>query len=214
MEHNNTHSNSQTLTEADFPAMNRFYRANLINSLSGFKSTNLVGTVSSQGIPNLAVFSQVFHLGANPALMGMLVRPDSVPRHTLTNLLETGSFTLNHLRPEFFEAAHQTSANYEGSEFDACGFTPEFSGKLAAPYVRESTVKIGLEFRERVDLAINGTVLVIGAVVEIRFPADCLQPDGYLDLEKAGTVTGSGLDGYHVTQRLARLPYARPERKA
>ena len=157
-----------TITDTDIAAMEQFYRTNLINSLSGFKSVNLVGTINPQGVTNLAVFSQVFHLGAHPALMGMIVRPDSVPRHTLANLLETGSFTLNHLRADFYRQAHQTSASYAGSEFEACGFTPWFSEKIAAPYVRESSVKIGLAFRERIDLAINGTVMIIGEVVEIR----------------------------------------------
>jgi len=67
--------------------MEKGYRTNFINSLSGFKSLNMVGTINPEGKTNLAVFSQVFHLGANPALMGMIVRPDSVPRHTLTNML-------------------------------------------------------------------------------------------------------------------------------
>lgn len=202
-----------TITDIDMAAMERFYRSNLINSLSGFKSVNLVGTIHPQGMTNLAVFSQVFHLGAKPVLMGMIVRPDSVPRHTLANLLETGSFTLNHLRADFYRQAHQTSANYAGSEFEACGFTPWFSEKIAAPYVREASVKIGLVFRERIDLAINGTVLIIGEVVEVRVPADCLLPDGYLDIEKAGTLTSSGLDGYHTTTRLSRLTYAKPDRE-
>lgn len=205
--------NTQTFAATDFPAMDKFYRTNLINSLSGFKSINLVGTINRQGLTNLAIFSQIFHLGANPALMGILVRPDTVPRHTLANLQETGSFTLNHIRPEFYQQAHQTSADYEGSEFDSCGFTAEFSGKISAPYVKESVVKIGLEFRERVDLTINGTILIIGAVVEVILPRDCLLPDGYLDIEKAGTLTGSALDGYHTTQRLARLSYAKPGRQ-
>ena len=37
-----------------------------------------------------------------------------------------------------------------------------------------------------------------------------LDEDGYLDIEAAGTVAVSGLDGYHRATRLARLPYAKP----
>lgn len=199
-------------TETDFPSMEKQFRTNLINALSGFKSVNLVGTLNKQGLTNLAIFSQIFHVGANPPLMGMLVRPDSVPRHTLTNLLETGFYTFNNILPEFYRAAHQTSARYEGSEFDACGFTPEFSSIHPAPYVRESSIKIGLKFAEKHDLAINGTILVIGSVIEISCPSDCLAEDGYLDIEKAQSITCSGLDSYHTTQRLSRLPYAKPKK--
>jgi flavin reductase (DIM6/NTAB) family NADH-FMN oxidoreductase RutF len=197
-------------TESDFPRMEKQFRTNLINALSGFKSVNLVGTANAQGMTNLAVFSQVFHVGANPPLMGMLIRPDSVPRHTLSNLLETGFYTFNNILPGFYQAAHQTSARYAVSEFEACGFTPEFSQHHPAPYVRESSVKIGLRFVEKHELAVNGTIMVIGGVVEIICPDGCVAEDGYLDIEKAGSITCSGLDGYHTTQQLARLPYAKP----
>jgi hypothetical protein len=36
-------------------------------------------------------------------------------------------------------------------------------------------------------------------------------PDGFVDLEKAGTLTCSGLDSYHKTARIARLSYAKPD---
>ncbi|MCU0451440.1 MAG: flavin reductase [Bernardetiaceae bacterium] len=196
---------------ADLAQMEKQFRTNFVNSLSGFKSVNLVGTISSAGVTNLAIFSQVFHVGANPALLGLLVRPDSVRRDTLANLLATGYFTLNHIRPEFYQAAHQTSARYEGSEFEAAGLAPEFTALHPAPYVAQAHVKLGLQFRERVDLAINGTVLVVGEVVEARVRQDCIATDGWVDLEKAGSITCSGLDSYHTTQALGRLAYAKPD---
>jgi flavin reductase (DIM6/NTAB) family NADH-FMN oxidoreductase RutF len=199
-----------TFTASDIAGMERFYRANLINSLSGFKSANLVGTVSGVGETNLAIFSQVFHVGANPPLIGMLVRPDSVERHTLRNLLDTGYFTLNHVHESFYRQAHQTSARYEVSEFEACGFTAQFTNTLPAPYVAEAQVKIGLQLAQRTDITLNGTILIIGQILEVVMPEDCLLGDGYLDIEKAGTITASALDGYHSTQQLSRLAYAKP----
>ncbi|MFT6737257.1 MAG: flavin reductase (DIM6/NTAB) family NADH-FMN oxidoreductase RutF, partial [Kangiellaceae bacterium] len=58
-------------------------RANFINSLSGFKSANLIGTQSIEGVNNLSMVSSVFHVGANPPLIGMLIRPHTVKRDTL-----------------------------------------------------------------------------------------------------------------------------------
>lgn len=197
---------------ADIEQMEKQFRTNFINSLSGFKSVCLVGTQNRAGITNLAIFSQIFHVGANPALAGMLVRPDSVRRDTLNNLQETGYFTLNHIRAEFYKKAHQTAARYDVSEFEAVGLTPYYTDTVKAPYVAESHVRIGLSFAERHDLAINGTILIIGKVEEVFAPADCIAPDGYLDIEKAGTITCSSLDSYHVTRRLARLSYAKPDR--
>lgn len=61
-------------------AMDKRYRANLINSVTGYKSANLIGTVSQEGTENLAVFSSVTHLGSNPAMLGFIMRPITVPR--------------------------------------------------------------------------------------------------------------------------------------
>lgn len=195
----------------DFPYLDKYFRRNLINCLSGFKSLNLVGSKGKDEQLNLAPFSQIIHVGATPALMGMLVRPDSVPRHTLTNILETGYYTFNHVKEEFFKEAHQCSARYEQSEFEATGIEPYFSDEHPAPYVKEASLKVGLKFEERQDLKINGTIFIIGSVIEIIIPEDCLNTDGYIDIEKAGSLTCSGLDAYHVTQRLARLSYAKPD---
>ncbi len=51
--------------------------------------------------------------------------------------------------------------------------------------------------------------MVIGEIKNIYFPENCLQEDGYLDIEKAGTITCSGLDSYHLSNRMSRLAYAK-----
>ena len=53
----------------DLAQMEKRYRAQLINSLSGIKSANLVGTINKDRQTNLSIVSSVFHLGADPALM-------------------------------------------------------------------------------------------------------------------------------------------------
>lgn len=188
-------------------------RAAFMNSLSGFKSASLIGTIDKQGNTNLAIFSSVIHIGSNPALVGFINRPDSARRHTLENILETNCFTINHIHQDIYKKAHQTSARYakDVSEFKATGLATEFSSHLQAPYVKESRIKYGLELVERHDLKINGTVLVIGKVIEIIIPENCLQPHGAVNIEMAETVAISGLDSYHSTNRLSRLTYAKPE---
>ncbi len=190
------------------------YRAAFINALGGFKSVVLVGTANGLGQTNLAIFNSLFHLGANPPLCGLIVRPDSVERHTLHNCLETGQYTLNHIQESFYEQAHQTSARYaqDESEFDAVGLTPYYHNGFKAPAVKESAVQMGLELKEKLDLAINGTVLLIGQIQWVNLPDACVGEDGFIDLERAGTITCSGLDSYHTTKKLGRLSYAKPDK--
>ncbi|MEL7340134.1 MAG: flavin reductase [Bacteroidota bacterium] len=201
----------QTLRKADIQALPKEYRRNLINSLSGFKSLCLAGTIDREGQTNLSLISSVIHVGASPPLMGMLMRPHVVPRHTIENIEATHHFTLNHVREDFFEEAHQTSARYpkEVSEFEATGLKEEYTENFPAPYVLESSVKIGLRFVERHFITSNATQLIVGEVVELRLPKIGIMPDGFIDLEKLGTITVSGLDSYHTTHSIRRLPYAR-----
>ncbi|MBA2612154.1 MAG: flavin reductase [Bacteroidetes bacterium] len=197
---------------SDILAFEQRYRATLINSLGGFKSLVLIGTVNPTGKTNLAVFNSLFHLGANPPLFGFIVRPDSSDRHTLSNILSTLEFTVNHVHENFYKQAHQTSARYNAStsEFDSTGLTPEYRGGHTAPFVKESKIQIAADFVRKVDLIENGTSLIIAQIKSISVPQDCLLTDGFVDLEKAGSLTCSGLDSYHSTKKIARLTYAKP----
>lgn len=198
-------------TQTDIEQLEQRMRARLINSLSGFKSVNLIGTQNLEGETNLSIVSSVFHLGASPALMGMIIRPDVVPRDTLSNIKALGEFTINHVSTDFWHQAHQTSARYESSvsEFEQVGLNAEYIEGVSAPFVQESRVKLALTLREINTLNINGTILVIGEVKHILLPSDSLKEDGYVDIEAAGTVSVSGLDCYHDTNRLGRLAYAK-----
>lgn len=200
------------LTYTQIMQMEQRERAHLINSVGGFKSVCLIGTVDEAGQTNLAIFNSIVHIGANPPLISFIMRPDSVERHTLANILSTGYYTMNHLNESIYKQAHQTSARYpkEISEFDATGLTVNYKNEFKAPYVGESTIQLGIEFKERINLTINNTIMIIGEIKEIYFPTACLQADGYLDIEKAGTIACTGLDSYHSTNRLERLPYAKP----
>ncbi len=201
-------------TSADIMNMETRHRASFINSLTGFKSACLIGTVDKSGNTNLAIFNSIFHLGSNPALVGFINRPDSADRHTLNNIIDTHFYTINHINKEIYKQAHQTSARYPKniSEFDATGLTPEYLPEFNAPFVKESSIKFGLEFAERHEISINGTIMIIGKIKHVVVPENCIHLDGTVEIEQAGTITIAGLDSYHSTQRLSRLSYAKTDK--
>lgn len=186
------------------------FRRDFINCLSGYKSLNLVGTKSQDGITNLSPFSQVFHIGATPPLVGILFRPHTVERHTFENILQTGFFTLNHVTKDFYRQAHQSAARYPGSEFDATGLEEEYLQDFFAPFVALSPLKVGCRFVETQTLKVNGTELLFGAIEHVWVDDKGLRADGSLDLNILGTVTVTGLDEYHVGNKIARLSYPKP----
>ena len=199
----------------DLMGLEQRYRAAFVNSLSGFKSVALIGTIDNSSNSNLAIFNSLVHVGANPPYIGFISRPDSVDRHTLSNIMETGYYTINHINETIFKQAHQTSARYlkNISEFDVTQLTPDYKLGFKAPFVKESYIQLGVQFKERIYINTNNTVLVIGQVNHVYFPNDCLCNDGFLDIEKAKTITCSGLDSYHKTERLARLSYAKVDKE-
>lgn len=190
-------------------------RANFVNCLSGFKSLCLVGTKDFHENENLAPISSVFHLGANPALMGMIFRPHTTPRHSLENIFETKFFTLNHVNESIVKNAHQCSARYDKneSEFEMTSLTADYKNEFFAPFVKESNLKIALEYVEHQTLEVNKTVLVIAKVLFVYMPSEALREDKSVDIEKAGTITVSGLDCYHSTQEIVRLSYAKKDKE-
>ncbi len=197
---------------SDIQSWERFYRANFINSLSGFKSVSLLSTVDADGKTNLAVFSNIVHLGADPALIGFINRPRDAAPHTIGNIEATGNYTINLIPANIIEQAHQTSAKYaaEESEFDAVGLTPEWTDDSKAPFVLESPVKYAMELMEIIPIKLNHTFFVIGAVTTAFVDPFIIAADGFIDLEKANIITSLGIDGYYATEKLARYQYAKP----
>ena len=202
-----TSINSEQLSE-----MEKYYRINLINSLSGYKSLNLLATVNKCGITNLCVVSSVFHMGSNPPLLGLVIRPERENNDTLRNIKSVGQYTLNNVLPEWYMQAHQTSASYPSgvSEFDECGFKKLYIKKFKVPFVEKSTLRIGLELRETIDVEINGTTIVIGEIVEVLADDGLIGADGFVDHVKADTLALAGLDSYYLPQPIGRLAYAKP----
>jgi hypothetical protein len=66
---------------------------------------------------------------------------------------------------------------------------------------------------ERINIELNGTTLVIGKIIKIIAPESCIQNDGFIDLEEAGSITCSGLDSYHQTNKIGRLSYAKVDKE-
>ena len=194
---------------------NRIKRLNLVNSITGIKPANLIGSISSKNETNLAIFSSIVHLGSNPALIGFIIRPmNNVRRHTYENIKENGFFTINHIHPSFIKNAHFTSAKFKKkeSEFSKCNLEEEYLNGFKAPFVKESGLKIGLTLTEEVPIKSNGCVMIIGKVIHLYVEDNCLDKQtGMINLEKNKTVGIGGLNAYYSVSKIADYEYARVE---
>ena len=200
-------------TESEIRDLNRVKRLKLMNSITGIKSANLIGTISESGNTNLAIFSSVVHLGSDPALIGFVMRPDNnVKRDTLNNILENKYFTINHVNSNFVEKAHYTSLNFnqDQSEFDYCNLESFYIDNYLPPFVKESKVKIGLKLNEIIPVKSNGCKFIIGEVEHVLIDDSIdLLSEGSINLEDSNSVGVGGLNSYYSMNKIAELPFPR-----
>lgn len=196
-------------TAAGIQAMDRIYRLNLINSFPGLKPVNMVGTISSAGLSNLSIISSVVHIGSDPPLIGFMMRPAHIPRHTYKNVKETAEFSINMVTEKFVEQAHLTSGKYPEnvSEFEACGFTEAYLDGFVAPVVSESPVKAILSLEEELHLKSNGSILIIGKIQHLIIADGLLQDDGNIKIEESSAIAVSGLGTYYGSRKIVDYPY-------
>ena len=200
------------LTKEQIQQTSRIKRLNIINSITGVKPANLIGSISENGHSNLAIFSSVVHLGSNPALLGFVLRPQhEVRRDTYDNIMQTKYYTINHIPSNYVENAHYTSAKFdkEDSEFERCKFSEEYLFDFDAPFVKESRVKIGLKLEEMLPIKLNKCVMVIGSIQHLWVDDVAVEDDGQINLELLDDVGIGGLNSYYKLKRIAQFPYAR-----
>ncbi|MCL6462204.1 MAG: flavin reductase [Flavobacterium micromati] len=201
------------ISRDDISQMEKIERLNLINSCTGYKSASLIGTKSLDGKSNVAIFSSVTHLGSNPAMIGFIMRPTTVPRGTYKNIKETGYFTVNHITVDMIEDAHHTSANYDLdiSEFDKTNLEEEYKNNIATPFVKGSPVQLYCKYLNEYYIKENDTIHVIASIENLFFEEQLEHKDGWLQLDKGNVIAINGLDGYCLPKLIDRYEYARKE---
>lgn len=200
-------------TLKDIAAQETRYKAHFINAITGYKSANLIATKSKEGITNLAVFNSIIHLGSNPPLLGFILRPTTVPRHTFENLKSTDVFTVNAITQDRIAEAHHTSAKYpEGvSEFDVTAFDAEYKTDFYAPFVGGAPIQIGCRYKNHYRIEENNTLLIVGEMEHLFVEEKMISEDGWVQLDKGNIVAINGLEGYALPKHLDRFSYARPK---
>ena len=190
----------------------RISRINLMNSITGIKSVNLIGTIDKYNVTNLGIFSSIVHISSSPPVFGFFVRTNKkVRRDTFENILLNNEYTINHIHKSNVDKSHFTSAKFDKdvSEFKVCNFNEQYIDNFSAPFVAESHIKMGLRLKEVVDFKSNPSKLVIGEIEHIFIKEGYLDSDNVVNLEKSSSVCVAGLNTYYLASKLKKLSYAR-----
>ncbi|NIJ44760.1 flavin reductase (DIM6/NTAB) family NADH-FMN oxidoreductase RutF [Wenyingzhuangia heitensis] len=205
----------KTFTKQEIAKLEHLYKINLINSVTGLKSANLVGSISNSGLVNVSVFSSIVHFGSEPPLLGMVFRPTTVARNTYDNIKENEFYSINHIHQSIIKDSHHTSAKYpfDVNEFEQTNLEEEYKTDSYIPFVKNAPVQLLMKYVGEYNIQENGTILMLGEIQKLYVQDSLIHTDGFVDLAKGNVVAINGLDGYVKTELIERLPYQRPKKQ-
>jgi flavin reductase (DIM6/NTAB) family NADH-FMN oxidoreductase RutF len=130
-----------------------------------------IGTISPDGVPNLAPFSFFNAVSGIPPTF-VFSPGRSTRRDTLDNVRAVGEFTINVVSVEVLGAMNASSASFDAGvdEFTECGLTAVASATIRPPMVGECKANIECVVTQIVDIGHpeHGNALVIGEAVEFH----------------------------------------------
>lgn len=163
----------KTITASDIEGFEKRYRTSLINSLSGIRTAFIGITADDRGRFNAATLSNITHVGANPAQMSILFRPDNGKRHTLSNYRNEGNITLVCMPLSKLATVHEVSMNApEGIfELEIVGENYKEHQNWPHPLPTSFLYAIELEFIEEFTLN-NDCIYTVGKIQNIALGED------------------------------------------
>jgi len=164
-----------------------------------------ISTLSDDGRPNLAPYSQFNNLTFDPpyVMFSANRKADGNSKDSVINAEQTGRFVWNLATYALREAVNITAEQvpYGVDEFERADLEKEPGRLFDIPMVKASPVKFECEYHSTIRLPANppmGTVdIIIGKVIGVHISDDVLT-DGKLDITKTMPIARCGYYQYAV----------------
>lgn len=147
----------------------------LLQSVIAPRPICFAGTISSNGVPNLAPFSFFNLFSSNPPILVFspaLSGRTGEPKDTLLNVKEVPEVTVNVVTYPMVHGVSLASSPYPRftNEFIKAGFTPLPSEKIRPPRVKESPVQLECKVNQIIPLGNQGGAgnLIIAEIILIH----------------------------------------------
>lgn len=182
------------------------------NAIVAPRPIGWIGTLSPDGVPNLAPYSFFNAFSYAPPLVGFA---STVRKHSALNAELSGEFSWNLVTRNLAEQMNATSTTADVDEFAAAGLERAASVEIAAPRVAASPVSFECRVSDIVPLRgadgrVSPGVLTIGEVVAVHID-EALLHDGVYQTELAHPVMrGGGPSAYFELLAQGRFELQRP----
>ena len=163
-----------------------------------------VSTLSPEGIPNLAPYSQFTNLTFDPPYIAISLSQGHLQnrKDTTNNIEQTGEFVYNMVTYDLREKMNITAAEFppEVDEFEAAGLEKAPS-RLVKPFrVAESPIQFECTYFQTIRLPGNGRIgtadIIIGKVVVVHIKDEYITEDGKIDIVKIKPLARLGYSDY------------------
>jgi len=158
-----------------------------------------VSSLSAEGVPNLAPFSQFNNLGYDPPYL-MFSAGDF--KDTVRNVLATGEFVVNMATWELREAVRITSRNLDPEVDEASVAGLEMVPSNLVKPQRVAASPVHLECRLYTSMVLPGRTtkqshtVIVGRVVGVHINDDVITADGKIDVLKIRPIARLGYHDY------------------
>lgn len=194
----------------EIEALDRNHRRILVNRMQGVRAAVLLGTYSEKGVANLGLFFSLQHLGADPALMGVVFRPESSMGQSLGNLRFRRWISANYMPSEEIDRVHRCSAAFasEVSEFESTGLPLHTETDIPAPFVGNAPIRLALEYHSEIKLP-NECILALLHLRKLWIEPSALDSETRLPRFDS-LLHVNGLDAYYSLRFDQIKNYERP----
>lgn len=172
-----------------------------------------ISTISPEGIPNLAPYSQFQNLTFDPPYVMFAANQNTQGRRkdTVLNVEQTGEFVYNMATFDLREAVNRSASEvpFEVDEFELAGVTKVPSIRVKPFRVAESPIQFECRYHSTLRLpghGIMGSVdLVIGKVVLVHIKDEFITPDGRIDLLRIRPLARLGYYDYTTVESIFEM---------
>ncbi len=172
-----------------------------------------ISTLSEDGVPNLAPYSQFTNLSFDPpyVLISINQGGNSERKDTTRNIEATGEFVYNMATYDLRNAMNVTAAGFppEVDEFEAAGLEKAPSVIVKPFRVAASPIQMECKYVQTIRLPGYGRVgtadIIIGKVVGVHIKDEFILPDGKIDILSIKPLARMGYSDYTYVDKVFEI---------
>ncbi len=172
-----------------------------------------LSTLSPEGIPNLAPYSQFTNLTFDPPYVAVSINQGHLQnrKDTTENIEQTGEFVHNMVTYDLRMAMNTTAAEFPPGvdEFEAAGLEKAPSIYVKPWRVAASPIQLECIYVQTLRLPANGRSgtadIIIGKVVGIHIKDEFIMQDGKIDIARIKPLARLGYSDYTTVDRVFEI---------